>query len=132
MKVLFSLILSGTCLLLFVSSCKKQDTSKEALDPQVQQHNSDAGSYKSELDQADNDINNTFSNTSLGKAGGGSSPLCGVKIDTSKVPQKIIPFIFAGEIPCSSPSRTRPGKIKVHLPEEKRGGEMALCLPKLL
>jgi len=107
---------------LFASSCKKQ-TNEAELDAKVQQHNTDAGNYKSELDQADNDINNSLSNTGLGKEGG-SSPLCGVTIDTSSISQKYIVYNFDGVTPCFSPSRTRSGKIKVQLTSGKRWGDV--------
>lgn len=120
-----SILSTSIILVLFTSifvSCKKQSTENE-LDPKVQQHNEDAGSYKSELDQADNDINNSLSNTGLGKKGG-SSPLCGVTIDTSLISQKIIIYNFDGVTPCFSPSKTRSGKIKVQLTAGNKWGDI--------
>ncbi len=130
MKIKSISFLFGIFTILVISSCKKADDSIQ-LDPEVQQFNSDANSYKSELDQADNDINNFVSNTSLGQTGSGSSgssPLCGVIMDTSKIAQKMITFIFDGVTPCFSPSRTRGGKITVELTSGNRWGDAGSVL----
>lgn len=106
-------ILAILIIILVEPSCKKSTNAE--LDPELQQFNTDAGNYKAELDQADNDINNTFSNTSLGKYSGKSSPLCGATIDTSQMAQKILYLNFDGVTPCFSPSRVRGGQIKAQL-----------------
>ena len=101
------------------SSCKKKEDELQ-LDPQVRQFNTDANSYKGEIDQADNDINNSLSDIpAFGKGTSAStvlsSPLCGVTIDSGQIAQKILYFNFDGVTPCFSPSRTRGGQIKVQL-----------------
>lgn len=120
-KVKVSLILV-TAVLLVVSACKKEDKSedKAQLDAKVSQFNSDANNYKSESDQADNDINNSLSSIpAFGRVAEGaailSSPLCGVTIDSSQIANKILFYNFDGQTPCFSPSRTRSGQIKVQL-----------------
>lgn len=123
LKVIF-----GLCCLsifFFFSNCKSK--SKELqLDEKIKQFNDDAGSYKAELDQADNDINSVFDNTSLGKKGGGwqGSPLCGVTIDTTQIKSKTITLNFDGVTPCFSPSRTRSGQIKIQLTKGNRWGDV--------
>lgn len=130
MKTRLFLLACAAVLLTQLSSCKKDDKKKDELDAEVQQFNSDAGSYKAELDQADNDINTSVSNTSMGfgAGSGGSSPLCGVTIDTSQIGQKIIIFNFDGITPCFSPSRTRSGQIKVQLTSGARWGDVGSVL----
>lgn len=120
-KVKVSLMLV-TAVLLVVSACKKEDKSedKAQLDAKVSQFNSDANNYKSESDQADNDINNSLSSIpAFGRVAEGaailSSPLCGVTIDSSQIANKILFYNFDGQTPCFSPSRTRSGQIKVQL-----------------
>ncbi len=107
--------LSMAVAILFVGGCKKDKD--EALDSKVEQHNRDANTYKSELDQTDNDINDAIKDIpAFGKTGGtASSPLCGCTIDSSQIAQKILFFNFDGVTPCFSPSRTRSGQIKVQL-----------------
>ena len=121
-KQIYSLmIVAGFSVLAFVVSCKKKDTTttNPTLDAQVQQHNTDANNYRSESDQADDDINNNIGgSTRLGGRVSGieSSPLCGATIDTSlAISQKIITFNFDGVTSCFSPSRLRSGSIKVQL-----------------
>jgi hypothetical protein len=100
------------------SACKKDDDKKDpTLDSQVQQFNKDSQDYKSESDQADNDINSALKDIpAFGKFSSTlSSPLCGVTIDSSQISQKIVFFNFDGVTPCFSPSRTRSGQIKVQL-----------------
>ena len=93
---------------------------KKVLDAQIEQHNTDSNTYKAELDQADNDINDALADIDgFGKTGYHdevfSSPLCGVTIDCTDVSQGILYFNFDGTTPCFSPSRTRAGQIKVEL-----------------
>jgi len=118
-KQIYSLlIVAGLSVLAFVVSCKKKDTTPNpTLSTQIQEHNADANTYKGESDQADNDINNSLTGTSIGGrlAGIQSSPLCGVNIDTTQISSKIVFFNFDGVTPCFSPSRTRGGQIKVQL-----------------
>lgn len=118
-KHLLILCLTTCCAATLFTSCKKENAASK-LDPEVEQFNADANNYKSEFDQADNDINNSLSDIpAFGKTGTGnsilSSPLCGVTIDSSQLNQKILFFNFDGITPCFSPSRTRSGKIKVQL-----------------
>jgi hypothetical protein len=110
--------------LILLTACKKDKTTDHADNPQldanVNQFNSDANYYKSESDQADNDINNSLSEIpAFGRLSGGasilSSPLCGVTIDSSQIASKILFYNFDGITPCFSPSRTRGGQIKVQL-----------------
>jgi len=123
-KIIFGLSLIST--LLLISSCKKgNNTNNATLDSKIKQFNDDAGSYKSELDQADNDINSVMDNTSMGKKGGGwqGSPLCGVTIDSVQIKNKILFLNFDGVTPCFSPSRTRSGQIKVQLTKGNHWGD---------
>lgn len=118
-KIVSLLMIAGLISSISFISCKKKVATPSAasLDGQVQQHNTDANNVKAESDQADNDINNSLSNTSLGGrfAGVNSSPLCGVTIDTSQIANKIVIFNFDGVTPCFSPTRIRSGQIKVQL-----------------
>lgn len=106
-----------------LSACKKNndsETEQAQLDAKVSQFNSDANNYKSESDQADNDINSSLSDIpAFGRVAQGaavlSSPLCGVVIDSSQIANKILFYNFDGVTPCFSPSRTRSGQIKVQL-----------------
>jgi hypothetical protein len=106
-----------------IAACKKDQTTtvdQPNLDSNVSQFNSDANYYKSESDQADNDINNSLSDipafrSSAHGATTLSSPLCGVTIDSSQIASKILYYNFDGVTPCFSPSRTRSGQIKVQL-----------------
>jgi hypothetical protein len=114
------MILGVMSLIVYASSCKKNEDDNLKLDSKVQQHNADANYYKSEVDQADNDINDALSDipafgkgTSIAQVF--SSPLCGVTIDSSLISQKILFFNFDGVTPCFTPSRTRGGQIKVQL-----------------
>lgn len=93
---------------------------KNILDAQIEQFNEDSNTYKSELDQVDNDINDALADIDgFGKTDFHdeifSSPLCGVTIDCTDVSQGILYFNFDGVTPCFSPSRTRDGQIKVEL-----------------
>lgn len=93
---------------------------KKLLDAKIEQHNQDSNTYKAELDQADNDINDALADIDgFGKTDYHdeifSSPLCGVTIDCTDVNQGILYFNFDGTTPCFSPSRTRSGQIKVEL-----------------
>jgi hypothetical protein len=115
-------------MLLFISSCKKADEEKTELDAQVQQHNTDAASYKAELDQADDDFNNIVSNTSMGYGGAASHPLCGAIIDSSQISQKKLIIHFDGITPCFSPSRTRAGKVEIQLTSGARWGDVGSVL----
>ena len=104
-----------------LNACKKnEEEDKVQLDANVSQFNTDANNYKSESDQADNDINNSLSSIpAFGRVAQGteilSSPLCGVIIDSSQIANKILFYNFDGQTPCFSPSRTRSGQIKVEL-----------------
>lgn len=93
---------------------------KKILDSKVEQFNEDSNTYKAELDQADNDINDALSDIDgFGKTEYHdqifSSPLCGVTIDCTLISQGILTFNFDGVTPCFSPSRTRSGQIVVEL-----------------
>ncbi|MGB0916664.1 MAG: hypothetical protein ACPGU4_03650 [Flavobacteriales bacterium] len=93
---------------------------KKILDAQIEQFNEDSNTYKAELDQVDNDINDALADIDgFGKTDYHdqifSSPLCGVTIDCTDVSQGILYFNFDGVTPCFSPSRTRGGQIKVEL-----------------
>lgn len=104
----------------FISSCKKDDDDNEptpVLDSQAKQFNDDSNNYKTESDQADDDINNSIKDIpGFGKfTGPQSSPICGCTIDSSQMAQKILFFNFDGVTPCFSPSRTRHGQIKAEL-----------------
>ncbi len=93
---------------------------KGLLDARVEQFNTDSNTYKAELDQADNDINDALADIDgFGKTDYHdeifSSPLCGVTIDCTDVSQGVLYFNFDGTTPCFSPSRTRSGQIKVEL-----------------
>jgi outer membrane murein-binding lipoprotein Lpp len=93
---------------------------KKLLDAKIQQFNEDSNTYKAELDQADNDINDALADIDgFGKTNYHdevfSSPLCGVTIDCTDASQGILYFNFDGVTPCFSPSRTRSGQIKVEL-----------------
>lgn len=93
---------------------------KKLLDAKIEQHNQDSNTYKAELDQADNDINDALADIDgFGKTDYHdeifSSPLCGVTIDCTDVNQGVLYFNFDGTTPCFSPSRTRSGQIKVEL-----------------
>jgi len=117
------------------TACKKENDDPAKLDSKVSQFNSDANDYKSESDQADNDINNSLSEIPAfgrvsSKASILSSPLCGVTIDSSQIANKILFYNFDGVTPCFSPSRTRSGQIKVELTSGTRwsdaGSELTL------
>lgn len=117
-SILFLALLTIAGATLF-SSCFKHKNNAQ-LDANIDQHNKDANEYKSELDQADNDINNALSDIpAFGKAENGaeilSSPLCGCTIDSTDIANKILYFNFDGLTPCFSPSVTRSGQIKVQL-----------------
>lgn len=93
---------------------------KNLLDSQIEQFNTDSNTYKAELDQVDNDINDALADIDgFGKTDYHdqifSSPLCGVTIDCTQVQDGILFFNFDGTTPCFSPSRTRAGQIKVEL-----------------
>jgi hypothetical protein len=130
----FVLLITG---LFVISSCKKNDKDEPTpnLDAQVQQHNNDANTYKSESDQMDDEINNYISqNTTFGAryGEGGGHPLinslCGVTIDSSEVANKILYFNFDGITPCLSPSRTRGGQIKVQLKSGNKWADIGAVL----
>jgi hypothetical protein len=106
------------------TTCKKDNSNSTPdtpkLDANIAQFNSDANYYKSESDQADNDINNSLSEIPAFRSVHNptkvfSSPLCGVTIDSSQISSKILFYNFDGVTPCFSPSRTRSGQIKVQL-----------------
>lgn len=104
----------------FTQSCKKDKSEEAQLDSKVTQFNNDANYYRSESDQADNDINNSLGDIpAFGRRSAAasilSSPLCGVTIDSSQIANKILFYNFDGVTPCFSPSRTRSGQIKVQL-----------------
>lgn len=117
------LVIAAFSLLLglgLISSCKKKETEEPAaeLDEQTKQFNDDANNYKTESDEISDDINNYVRDVpEFGRMASGlsSSPICGVTIDSSQLAQKILIFNFDGITPCSSPSRTRAGQIKVQL-----------------
>jgi len=113
---LYALLLTGALIGISFSSCKKDEEAAK-LNEEFKQFNDDSNFYKSESDQADNDINNAIKDIpAFGKiANVLSSPLCGVTIDSSQLAQKILFFNFDGVTPCFSPSRTREGQIKVQL-----------------
>ena len=119
-KIICLALLAG---LVTFSSCKKdkdEETEKAELDANVKQFNNDANNYKSESDQADNDINSALSDIpGFGRLSSNAavltSPLCGVTIDSTQIANKILFFNFDGVTPCFSPSRTRSGQIKVEL-----------------
>ncbi len=116
------LLIAVLSIFVSLSSCKKDEDkdTTATLDGNVSQFNSDANYYKSESDQADNDINNSLSEIpAFGRLSSGTavlaSPLCGVTIDSSQIANKILFYNFDGVTPCFSPSRTRGGQIKVQL-----------------
>lgn len=115
------ILITAIALTAVVFGCKKDSkTDKAELDSNVAQFNTDANNYKSESDQADNDINNSLSEIpAFGRLSHSasilSSPLCGVTIDSSQIANKILFYNFDGITPCFSPSRTRAGQIKVEL-----------------
>src|SRR6185436_13706141 len=101
---------------ILIQSCKKEKAPE--LDSETQQFNTDANNYKSESDQAANDINNSISSYPTFGRGTAilSSPMCGASVDTTYLTsQKMLIFNFDGVTPCFSPSRTRAGQIKVQL-----------------
>ena len=112
MKTKFIIVGMIVFCLSLINSCKKKEV-EENLDPQVSQFNDDSNRYKSELDQADGDINEQIKGISGFGTAGSSSPLCGATIDTIQLAQKIVIFNFDGISPCFS--RTRAGQIKVEL-----------------
>lgn len=116
-KRILALLLISIFTVVAFNSCKKDK--KESLDAKFKQFNTDANNYKSESDQADNDINNALQDIPGISGGrveeGYSSPMCGVTIDSTEIAQKTLVFNFDGVTPCFSPSRTRSGKIKVQL-----------------
>ncbi len=117
-KILFS-ALALSLLMISFSSCKKEKEEEEpVLDAQTQQFNDDANKYKNESDEISDAINGYIKDVpAFGRVASGpaSSPICGVTVDSSQLAQKILIFIFDGVTPCSSPSRTRAGQIKVQL-----------------
>jgi hypothetical protein len=124
MKPFRLLVITLLSVLAFTTACKKDKTTPNdpapELDGNVAQFNSDANYYKSESDQADNDINSSLSEIpAFGRLTSGAavltSPLCGVTIDSSQIANKILFYNFDGVTPCFSPSRTRSGQIKVQL-----------------
>ena len=101
---------------------------RDLLDSQIEKHNSDSNTYKAELDQVDNDINEALADIEgFGKTEFSteifSSPLCGVTIDCTQIAQHILYFNFDGITPCFSPSRTRAGQIKVELVSGNQWGD---------
>jgi outer membrane murein-binding lipoprotein Lpp len=106
---------------------------QKVLDAQIEQHNLDSNTYKAELDQVDNDINDALADIDgFGKTDYHdeifSSPLCGVTIDCTDVSQGILYFNFDGTTPCFSPSRTRAGQIKVELIQGNAWAEQGAVL----
>jgi hypothetical protein len=114
-----TVLISLSLILGTISSCKKKDKeeAEPELDSQTKQFNDDANNYKSESDEVSDDINNFIKDVpAVGRVSGtASSPMCGVTVDSSQLAQKILIFNFDGITPCSSPSRTRAGQIKVQL-----------------
>ena len=115
-----SILKLSTAVLLSASVLVGCGALKKLLDARVEQFNQDSNTYKAELDQADNDINDALADIDgFGKTSYHdeifSSPLCGVTIDCTDVSQGILYFNFDGSTPCFSPSRTRAGQIKVEL-----------------
>ncbi|MFC2176374.1 hypothetical protein ACFLR1_05335 [Bacteroidota bacterium] len=111
-----ALVLGFSAIILF-SGCAKI---LEQLDAQIGQHSTDSNIHKSELDQIDKDISETFNELEgAGKTNDNnqsfSSSPCGVTVDKSKLDQKIIVFTFDGKTSCFTPSRIRSGKIIVEL-----------------
>ncbi len=101
------------------NACKKKEKEDETptLDAETQQFNDDANKYKNESDEISDAINGYIKDVpAFGRvAGVTSTPICGVTVDSSQLAQKILIFNFDGITPCSSPSRTRAGQIKVQL-----------------
>jgi outer membrane murein-binding lipoprotein Lpp len=117
MKLQNNLLIAASILgVILIQSCKKEKAPE--LDSQTKQFNTDANNYKSESDQADNDINSSLSAYPTFGRGTAilSSPMCGATVDTTFLTsQKMLIFNFDGVTPCFSPSRTRAGQIKVQL-----------------
>jgi len=99
-----------------VYSCKK-DEDTVVLDEETRQFNDDSNTFKSESDQADNDINSTLQDIpTFGRVAGVQAiPVCGLSIDSSQIAQKIIYLNFDSTISCLVPARRRSGQIKVQL-----------------
>ena len=80
-----SLLLIATLFLLsgIIQSCKKEEDVGTTLDQQTRQFNDDSNVFKSESDQADNDIIETLKEIpAFGRmAGVHSIPVCGLTID---------------------------------------------------
>ncbi len=118
-KVYLFFTVFAVALLLGIASCKKKEKDEPLpeLDSKTQQFNDDANKYKNESDEISDNINSYIKDVpAFGRvAGGASSSICGVTIDSSQLAQKILYFNFDGVTPCSSPSKTRSGQIKVQL-----------------
>ncbi len=116
MKSIIKLFGLALLAITLITSCKKKEETP-VLDEKTKQFNQDANDIKAESDNADNDINSSINNSSLGGrlSVSYSSPLCGVTIDSSQIANKILFYNFDGVTPCFSPSRTRSGQIKVEL-----------------
>lgn len=117
-KISFALLISFIAIG-SLNSCKKKETTEPdpVLDGETQQFNDDANKYKNESDEISDAINGYIKDVpAFGRvAGVSSTPICGVTVDSSQLAQKILFFNFDGVTPCSSPSRTRAGQIKVQL-----------------
>lgn len=108
-------------LVLFVSSCKKDEKEPNVADPQTIQQTEDNQNLKNDSDDSNTDIQEALKN--FPELNGGrvaqtdsvTHPICGCTIDASQRSQRIITLNFDGVNPCGSPSRTRAGSIKVQL-----------------
>ena len=100
-----------------LNSCKKESSENVLLDQQARQFNDDSNSFKSESDQADNDINSSLQDIpAFGRiAGIQTIPVCGLSIDSSQIAQKILYLNFDSSAVCLTPARKRSGQIKVQL-----------------
>src|SRR4051812_22681142 len=84
-NLLFIVLVFSAFTTALISSCKKDDNSstnnntnnsgQPVSQAQITQHSKDENSYKSESDNADNDINNSISNTSFARLGAGNQSL---------------------------------------------------------
>jgi hypothetical protein len=130
-KLIFPALTLSLVLMTFASCKKEKEEEAPVLDAQTQQFNDDANKYKNESDEISDDINNYIKDVpSFGRVSSvpPSSPICGVTIDSSQLSQKILIFIFDGITPCSSPSRTRAGQIKVQLTSGTRWSDVGAVL----
>ncbi len=107
-----------------MTSCKKPTTTTtdSTLDANVDQQNKDGNDYKSQMDQADNDINSVLrGNSTFNKTEEGfqiaATTICGCTIDSvSGANDKIIYFSFNDAVAtCLNSAYKRSGNIKVQL-----------------